>query len=402
MENNTESIMDSILNTNIHPDLIWRIGISAAVVLGQALFIWLIWFLFGKFGKVIKTGAGKRIKPLTFKKIRILTIKQIENVFLFFINIIKYIIILLQLFITLPIIFGLHPATEGLSSTLFGYIINPLRNILFGFIDYIPNLITIIILLLITKYVLKALRFFARQIEKGNMILPGFYPDWAQPTFHLLKILLYAFALVIIFPYLPGSESRVFQGVSVFLGILISIGSSSAIGNLVAGLIITYMRPFKVGDLINIKDTTGYVVEKTPFVVRLKNPKNENITIPNVTVLNSDVTNYNTFGEHDGLILHLNVTMGYDVPWRDVYDILVRAALKTPHIEENPKPFVYQKSLDDFCASYEINVYTKEINRVSLIYSLLYQHIQDEFKTAGISLFVPHLHNTTVQHLKST
>jgi small-conductance mechanosensitive channel len=202
-------------------------------------------------------------------------------------------------------------------------------------------------------------------------------------------VLLYAFTVAIVYPYLPGAESRVFQGVSVFVGIIFSLGSSSAIGNLVAGLVITYMRPFKIGDRIKIKDITAFVVEKSPFVVRLRNLRNENITFPNLTILNSEVINYNTSGEEEGLILHAKVTMGYDVPWRTVHDILIRAAEKTGHVEKEPKPFVLQTSLDDSYASYEINVYTKEIEKVMMIYSLLYQNIQDEFREAGISLYTP-------------
>ena len=397
MESNfAERLFGNLSHLDIDPDLAWRFGITIIVIAVQALVIWLVLLFFGKLAAMIKSGAKNKIKPLVIKKARILSVKQIENVLLFFLRIMKFLVIVFQLFISLPIIFSFHPATAWLSSTIFGYILSPLRNVLSSFVEYIPNFITIIIFILITRYVIKALRFFAKQISSENLVLPGFYADWAWPTFHLLRVLLIAFAVAIIYPYLPGSDSRIFQGVSVFVGILFSFGSSSAIGNLVAGLVITYMRPFKVGDRIKIKDITGYVVEKSPFVVRLKNIKNENITLPNLTVLNSDVINYNTFGEHDGLILHVDVTMGYDVPWRQVYDVLVRAASKTPHIEENPKPFVHQKSLDDFSATYEINVYTKEINRVPLIYSLLYQHIQDEFIAEGISLFIPHIHNNSV------
>ena len=397
MEN---SIIETIAHLNSFtenfPVMGWRIGITIAVIAVQVFIIWLVLFLFNKLSNKIKSGADNRIKPLTVKKAKILSVKQIEAVLLFLLRIIRILIILIQLFITVPIIFSFHPATEDLSITIFSYILTPLRSIFNSFLDYIPNLITIIIFLLVTKYVLKALKFFAKQIANENIVIPGFYADWAWTSFNILRVLLYAFTVAIIYPYLPGADSSIFQGVSVFVGIIISIGSSSAIGNLIAGLVITYMRPFKVGDWIRIKDTSGHVIEKNPFVVRLRNIKNENITMPNITILNSDVVNYNTFGEHEGLIVHLDVTMGYDVPWRKVYDILVSAAVKTPHIEENPKPFVRQKSLDDFCAVYEINAYTKEINMLPLVSSLLYQHIQDEFSAAGISLFVPHLQNNSV------
>ena len=385
---------DTVLSEKLM-SFVERFGIVAAVIAGQVFLIIFVWFIFKRINAKVEASAGTRIKPLVIKNVRILNVKQIEDAFFLLLKIAKYLVTVFQLFITVPIIFSMFPSTKELASTIFGYVLNPLKNILLATLNYIPNIITIVIILLITKYVLKGLKFFAKQIDRGRLVIPGFYADWAWPTFNILRVLLYAFTIAIVYPYLPGSESRVFQGVSVFVGIIISLGSSSAIGNLIAGLVITYMRPFKIGDRIKIKDITGYVTEKSPFVIRLRNIKNENITFPNLTVLNSEVVNYNTSGEEDGLILHAAVTIGYDTPWRDVYDIMLKAAAKTPHIEESPKPFVLQTGLDDFYAHYEINVYTKEIERVALIYSLLYQYIQDEFKEAGISLFSPHYYTRT-------
>jgi small-conductance mechanosensitive channel len=371
-------------------DFTRRLGIAVLVVIVQIFLIWLVWLLIKKLSAKIEAGAGSRIKPLTIKNYKVLTSKQITDVILSSLRILKYLITILQLIITVLIVFSLFPATEELASVILGYFIDPLKAILLGVVKFIPNLITIVIILVVVKYVVRALKFFAKQIANEKVKVPGFYADWAWPTFNLLRILLYAFTVALVYPYLPGSESRIFQGVSVFMGLIVSLGSSSAIGNLVAGLVITYMRPFKIGDRIKIKDITGFVVEKSPFVVRLRNIKNEFITFPNLTVLNSEVINFNTSGEQEGLILHAKITVGYDVPWRDVYKILISAATKTPHIQETPKPFVLQSSLEDFYAAYELNVYTKEIERVLLIYSLLYQNIQDEFKNAGISMFAPH------------
>jgi small-conductance mechanosensitive channel len=368
-----------------------RLGIAAAVVAGQILFIRLIWFLFRKLNEKIKADAGKKIKALSIKNFKILSATHIVNVIQSLLRVIKYLITFTLLFITVPIVFSQFPATQELANYIFSHLLEPLTFILHSIISFIPNLIYIIIILLIMKYILRGLKFFAKQIANGSLVVPGFYADWAWPTFHILRVFFYAFTVVLVFPYLPGSDSRVFQGVSVFLGIVFTLGSGSVIGNLVAGLVITYMRPFKIGDLIKIKDITGFVEEKSPFIVRLKNTKNESITFPNLTILASEVINYNTSGKEDGLILHVKVTMGYDVPWREVYDTLIKAASKTPHTETNPKPFVLQTGLDDFCANYELNVYTKEIERVPLIYSLLYQHIQDEFKATGVSMFIPHL-----------
>ena len=371
-------------------DFAEKLGIAITIVVAQILLIRLVWFLFKILSAKIRASAERRIKPIAFKNIKVLTVKQIEEIIIILLRIAKYLITAFQLFITVPIIFSLYPATEELASSIFEHILNPIRNILSATLHYIPNLFTIIIILLIVKYLIRGLKFFARQISNERLVIPGFYADWAWPTFNIIRVLLYAFTVAVIYPYLPGSDSRVFQGVSVFLGVIISLGSSTAIGNLIAGLVITYMRPFKIGDRIKIKDLTGFVVEKSTFVVRIRNIKNEFITFPNLTVLNSEVINYSTSVAGDGLVLHAKVTMSYDVPWRDVYDILVRAAIKTPLVEANPKPFVLQSSLDDFYATYEINVYIKDTEKVMLIYSLLYQNIQDEFKNAGISLRSPH------------
>ena len=391
IETAAESV-PGIAEPELISSFIEKFSIAFIVVAVQALLIWFVWFIFKRISEKIRAGAGNRIKPLIIRNFKILSAKQIVDVILFLLKAAKYLVTIFQLFITVPIVFSQFPATEELASSIFESVLNPVKRILMEMVGYIPNLITIIIILLITKYVIRGLKFFAKQIDKGKLVLPGFYADWAWPTFNLLRVLLYAFTVAVVYPYLPGSESRVFQGVSVFVGIIFSLGSSSAIGNLVAGLVITYMRSFKIGDLIKIKDLTGFVVEKSPFVIRVRNIKNEYITFPNLTVLNSDIINYNTPQEEGeaGLILHAKVSMGYDVPWRDVYDVLISAAAKTPHTEETPKPFVLQTSVDDFYASYEVNVYTREIGKLRLIYSLLYQNIQDEFKKAGISMYSPH------------
>ncbi|MDR1319126.1 MAG: mechanosensitive ion channel family protein [Treponema sp.] len=373
-------------------DFIQRLGIALAVIAGQVLLIFLVWLLF-KFAarKVAETGAGK-IKPLTIKKLKLLTAKQIVDSIQFLLRILKYLVTLFQLFLTVPIVFSLFPETEKLASTLFGYILTPLKNIIFGTIRYIPNLITIIIITLITRYVVRGLKFFSRQVSRGRLVLPGFYADWADPTFNILRVLLWAFTLAIVYPYLPGSDSRIFQGISVFVGIIFSLGSSSAIGNLVAGLVITYMRPFKIGDRIKINEVTGFVVEKTLMVVRIKTHKNEYVTFPNTMILGSGIVNYNTSSDEDeeGLILNTSITFGYNTAWQTVHEILISAALATGHVLKKPKPFVLQTAMDDFYANYQINCYTKEVNRVPAICSELHENIQNGFRTAGIDMTAAH------------
>jgi len=368
-----------------------RIGIALAIIAGQALLIWLVWLAFKLISQKIN-NSGNRIKPLSIHKLKLLTARQLISIILFLLRIAKYIITGLQLFLTLPIVFSLFPATRNLALTLFGYILTPLRNISMGIIKYIPNMITIIIIVVITRYVIRGLKFFAAQITKGKLVIPGFYADWAYPTFKILQVLLWAFTVALIYPYLPGSDSRAFQGVSVFVGIIFSLGSSSAIGNLVAGLVITYMRPFKIGDRVQIKESIGFVVEKNLMVVRLKTHKNEYVTFPNLTILGSSITNYNTSSDEDeeGLILNTEITYGYATPWQTIHEILINAALATDHVLKRPKPFVLQTSLDDFYARYQINCYTKMVDMVPKIYTELYENIQNGFREAGLDMTAPH------------
>ncbi|MDR1970873.1 MAG: mechanosensitive ion channel family protein [Treponema sp.] len=389
----TRSIEDAVSHNTETLNVSTRIGIALAIIAGQALLIWLVWhLLFQWIAKRAVTLGSEKIKPLTIKKLKLLNTKQIINSILFLLKILKYLVTVFQLFITIPLVFSLFPVTKDLASTLFGYILTPLKNILFGTIKYIPNLITVIVILFVTRYVIRGLKFFAVQIQKGKLVIPGFYVDWAEPTFNILRVLIYAFTVAIIYPYLPGSDSKIFQGVSVFVGIIFSLGSSSAIGNLVAGLVITYMRPFKIGDRIQIQNNVGFVVEKTLIVVRIKTHKNEYITFPNMMILSSSIINFNTSSDEDeeGLVLHAEITFGYSTPWQTIHKILIGAALATARVQKTPKPFVLQTALDDFYARYQINMYTKEVGKVPSIYSELYENIQNGFREEGLDMTAAH------------
>jgi len=365
-----------------------RLGIALAILAAQALIFRLLWKLFSSLSVKVTESGKDKIKPLTIKKIKVLSTQQIIEFALVLLKIFKYVVSGFLLFLTIPIEFSLFPATRHLATTIFGYIFNPLKDIIIGAIRYIPNLFTIVIIVVVTHYSIKLLKFFSTQIAKGRLVLNGFYADWAEPTYKILQVLLWAFTVAIAYPYLPGSESKVFQGVSVFVGLIFSLGSSSAIGNLVAGLVITYMRPFKIGDRVQIKETTGFVVEKTLMVVRLRTHKNEYVTFPNMLILGSSITNYNTStsDEAEGLILYTEVTFGYATPWEKVHEILINAALETPYVQKKPKPFVLQTGLDNFYARYQINCYTKEVDKVPKIYAELYENIQNGFHEAGMDM----------------
>jgi small-conductance mechanosensitive channel len=228
------------------------------------------------------------------------------------------------------------------------------------------------------------------EIGKGNLAFPGFYAEWAEPTSRLIRMLVLVLVVIIIFPYLPGSKSPAFQGISIFVGVLLSLGSSSAVANAIAGIILTYMRSFAVGDWVRIGDTVGEVVEKNMLVARIVTQKREIITIPNATVMNGSVMNYTREAKNGGVIFHTTVTIGYDAPWKTVHQLLIDAARATEHVLHTPAPFVLQTALNDFYVSYELNAYTDVPIEMQFIYSELHENIQDRFNEAGVEICSPH------------
>ena len=366
-----------------------RIGLSLLIVVSLVIIIRGINWLFTIFRKKILKNSGRFTKGISFGSINIVAAKDLEFIFLKINNGIRLVITLLAIYLSLPLLFSVFPETEGWATTLLNWVLGPLKIALTAAAGYLPNLFTILVIFFLFKFMLKGIRYFFDEVKIGNIKIGGFHEDWSVPTFNILRFILYAFMLVIIFPYLPGSKSPAFQGVSVFLGVLISLGSSSAITNIVAGLVITYMRPFKIGDRVKIGEITGDVIEKTMLVTRVRTIKNEDITVPNSMILSTNTVNFSSQGNPLGLIIHYEVTVGYDVPWREIYELLINAALKTAHIEPEPKPFVLQRSFNDFYVSYQINAYTHEASKQAMIYSNLLENIQDELNAAGIDLLSP-------------
>jgi small-conductance mechanosensitive channel len=308
----------------------------------------------------------------------------------FIVKIVRWFLFIMIVYLALPVFFGIFPFTHNLSDLLIGYITSPLKRIGLSIWNYVPNLITILVLVIIFRYVLRFTAYIRDEIEKGDLTVPGFYADWANPTYQIVRVLILAFMLVVIFPYLPGSDSAVFKGVSVFVGVLFTFGSAGALGNIVSGVVMTYTRAFKLGDRVKIGEVTGDIIEKTLLVTRIRTIQNEIVSIPNSTVISNHTINYSSEAPGKGLIIHTTVTIGYDAPWRQVHQLLIDAALDTPMVENEPLPYVYQTSLDDYYVSYRINAFIKEPNKQAAIYSALHANIQDHFNKAGVEIMSPH------------
>lgn len=367
-----------------------RVGLFILVIVLQYLLFKLTNYLFKKLRRQIIRFKQKKLKSIYIKDYELLNKRRLGHILIFFSNVLRYAILLVQLTFSVPMLFAIFPQTENLALRIFLYIIEPIKMVFRSIVDYIPNLFIILVIWYCIKYIVKGFKFLANEIENEKLKISGFYPDWAQPTFNIIRFLLYAFMIAMIYPYLPGSDSGVFQGISVFVGLIVSLGSSTVIGNIIAGLVITYMRPFKLGDRIKLNDTVGNVIEKTPFVTRLRTPKNEVVTIPNGFIMSSHTVNYSASARRYGLIIHTTVTIGYDVPWRLINRLLINAALNTPGVLADPQPFVLETGLEDYYPCYQINAYIKDADKLAFIMSELHQNIQDFFNEAGVEIMSPH------------
>jgi small-conductance mechanosensitive channel len=337
-----------------------------------------------------ESWKGTKFKSIRIQSVTLLSEERTVELITTLTKIVRLVFLVLLSYVYLAVSFSLFIVSKTWAHTLLGYFLSPLNKALSSLLDYLPNLFYITVLVFIFHYAINAVRFFFLEIGKGNIELPGFYGEWAVPTFKIVRFMILALGLIIIFPYLPGSNSPFFKGISIFFGILISFGSSSAIANIVAGIVLTYMRPYKIGDRVRIADTIGDVIEKTLLVTRVRTIKNVDITVPNSMVLGSHIINYSSSASDRGLILHTSVTIGYDAPWRQVHELLIAAASETEFILKEPRPFVLQTGLNDFYVSYEINAYTDEPSKMAQIYSMLHSKIQDKFNEAGVEIMSPH------------
>ena len=346
--------------------------------------------LFPKLQGKIEGWRGTVIRPIKLQRVEVLSSHQIAGALVGLTKAVHVAAVLLLVYAYMTTVLGILPWTRGISASLFDAVFSTLRAIGAAFATYVPDVVAIAVIVVVTRYIIKLIALIFTGIERGAISFAGFHRDWAEPTYKIVRFLVIVFAAIACFPYIPGSKSEGFRGISVFLGLLISLGSAAAIGNIVAGVVLTYMRPFRVGDRVKIADTVGDVTEKTLLVTRIRTIKNVDITIPNGMVLGSHIINFSSAAHEQGLILHTSDTIGYDAPWQTVHELLIAAARATTHILKTPEPFVYQTSLDDFYVTYELNAYTDQPNLMASIYAELHQHIQDRFNEAGVEIMSPH------------
>lgn len=339
---------------------------------------------------MVESRRDGRIPGVRIRTIELVSAQNVANVLTGTVRGLRVVGIITLLYFYLPLVLSFFPWTQRYSDRLVGYVLDPLGRVLGAIANYLPNLLFIAIIVFVARYALKVVRLVFNALGSGTLHLGGFEREWADPTYKIVRFLIIAFVGVVMFPYLPGADSDAFKGVSLFLGVLVSFGSSSAIANIVAGTVLTYTRAFNVGDRVRIGETTGDVIAKSLLVTRVRTIKNVDVTIPNAMVLSTHVLNFTALASGPGIILHTGVTIGYDVPWRQVHQLLTDAAKATKDVQAEPAPFVVQTSLDDFYVSYELNAYTANAKAMARVYGELHANIQDAFNAAGVEIMSPH------------
>ncbi|QOJ35822.1 MAG: mechanosensitive ion channel family protein [Nitrospira sp.] len=347
--------------------------------------------VFPKIHHRIKRWEGSYIKAVKIQRVEVFSAETLTRQVIAVANGVRFALTIVIVYVYLTTVLGLFPWTRQLATKLVQAVVATLTTIAQAFLSALPDFAAIIVIIMVTRYVIKLIQMVFNGIQRGAITFAGFHRDWADPTFKIIRFLVIAFAAIAIFPYIPGSQSEAFRGVSVFLGVLFSLGSAGAVSNAIAGIILTYMRPFQLGDRVKIADTVGDVTEKTLLVTRIRTIKNVDITVPNSLILGAHIINYSSTSlSAPPLILNTSVTIGHDTSWRTVHNLLKNAALATRNILSDPEPFVLQTALNDFYVTYELNAYTGAPNQMAVTYSDLHQNIQDTFNEAGVEIMSPH------------
>ena len=373
------------------PGTLLRSAIYGAVA--TVVFVVLLWII-GWFGRWLGVHIGRlrerRLKPLRVQQAELVSADSIRNVLDVTVRAIRLVLIVVAFDLYLTFVLGLFPWTRAVSFKLLDYAVMPLRAAAGAFVGYLPNLLFVVVIAAIIYVAMRLVGLFFDQIRLGRVVFKGFPEEWAAPTNSIVRVLLIAFGVVVAFPYLPASDSPAFTGVSVFIGVLFSLASSSSLSNMIAGLVLTYTRAFRLGDRVKVGDAFGDIIETSLLATHIQTIKNEVIVVPNGLVLSGSVTNYSRAARTQGLILHTSVTIGYDAPWRTIHGLLIEAARATPGLLREPAPFVWQTALNDFYVTYEINAYTDAPREMPEIYAALHARIQDAFYAAGVEIMSPH------------
>jgi small-conductance mechanosensitive channel len=364
-------------------------ALAGAATVSLAILVMLIIWSSRRLHRMLESRYRERLHAVGIQSFQVVRAEQIWNALRRLIGGGRVILILAIVVVYLQYVLALFPWTRPTAYRLRGYILGPLETMGRGFVNHIPSLLFLVILFFVTRFALKLIHRFFDALKSGEVSLSAFDPEWSESTYKLIRLGVVVLALVVAYPYIPGGRSEAFKGITIFIGLVFSLGSSSAIANIIAGYSMTYRRAFRVGDRVKIGETMGDVTKLRLQATHLKTVKNEEVIIPNSSIINNEVVNYSSLAREGGLILHTTVGIGYGTPWRQVEALLIMAAERTPRIMKEPSPFIRQKALGDFAVTYEINVYCDDPQAMGLVYTMLHRNILDLFNEYGVQIMTP-------------
>ena len=363
-----------------------RAGIALVLA---ALAAFAVLRLGGGIERRIENRLRERVQSVSIQSFEIVRAERLMGLIRDFERLVKGILLALIAYFFLQYTLAQFPSTRAASRQLVAWILRPLEILGDAFVEKLPDLIFLLVLFVLTRWVLRLLRLFFDAVGRGTVTFSQFDPDWADPTYKLMRVAVIALAIVIAYPYIPGSSSNAFQGLSIFFGVLLSLGASSIVANVFAGFTMIYRRAFREGDVIQFGDIRGRVTAVRLVVTHLRTPKNEEVVIPNSKLLSDEIINYSTLAREHGLMLHTTVGIGYHTPWRQVEAMLLEAARRTPGLLAEPQPFVLQKALDTFTVIYEINAPCGDATQMPRLYAELHRRILDVFNEYGVQIMTP-------------
>lgn len=282
------------------------------------------------------------------------------------------------------------PYTRPWGEEVYVFVYRTAKTILLGVAGALPNLVSVLLIFIIARILARLTRVFFDSVEQEKIRPPWVYPETAMPTRRLLVVIIWIFAFVAMYPYLPGSGSEAFKGLGVILGLMLSLGGSGVVSQAMSGLVLMYSRALRRGDYVRINETEGVVIALGMLATKIRTNKREEITIPNVVVLSTATKNYSRLAGKAGVILHTTITIGYTEPWRKVHEALIAAAGLTEGLKKEPKPFVNQTGLSDFYVEYQLNAHLESPHMRLPALARLHANIQDTFNKAGITIVSPH------------
>lgn len=370
----------------------WLRGTALAAALLGVYLLWLHWQR--RLHRRLRRRLLERCPALQIGTTQLLEPTQWRRLLLMLLNLLHWVLLLLISYLLIPLLLGFFPPTQVLAAGLRGQILLAIGRFGTLLLAQVPSLLAIGLILLVTALLVRASNAWFGALDQGRVRLPGFYPEWGRPTGRIAAVLIVMAGLVAAYPYIPGAGSRTFQGAGLFVGILAALGSSAVATNVISGVMLIYTRGFQEGDRVEINGVLGVVQDRALLVTRIRTPRQEVVSIPNATVIGASIVNYSLGLREAGVPVAVatTVTIGYDVPWRQVHGLLLEAAAASEGISDVPAPFVLQTSLNDFHISYELNAHVRDVNLYRETLSRLLGEIQDSFAAAGVEILSPAYH----------